>query len=293
MGLPLNPQVPRPASMTGAPLTRQGNLVMVRRGDEGRAGAKVEIMKCRGDLNLVIMKKGFLVILMMSCSPASVGPTGFKWRKRGHFISLGASLLALFLSFLPPPAFTLQLHYSTMSSLGRFQRATAYVTAANPRSATAPSSAPQLSAFAYSSAKAAPLRSPLAHKQLHTINSNPTSARATPSPLGSDSEDSDESAPNSPQPDDDSLQSTDKDEQEEQEQEEAAAEITSLPTRSIFKPKGIAEREREKRAGGSNKSMAASLGRKRADSLKWSKYAKMGAVTIELDLSNDELSRRT
>ncbi|ORY55554.1 hypothetical protein BCR35DRAFT_310058 [Leucosporidium creatinivorum] len=164
-------------------------------------------------------------------------------------------------------------------------------------SSLAPSTAPQLSAFPFnSSAKSAPLRSPLAHKQLHTINSNPTSARATPSPLGSDSEDSDESAPNSPQPDDSLPSSTShtqeqriKDEQEEDEEE--AAEITSLPTRSIVKPKGIAEREREKRTG--NKSMAASLGRKRADSLKWSKYAKMGAVTIELDLSNDELSRRS
>ncbi|SGY69326.1 BQ5605_C004g02997 [Microbotryum silenes-dioicae] len=38
-------------------------------------------------------------------------------------------------------------------------------------------------------------------------------------------------------------------------------------------------------------SMGKNLARKRADSFKWSKYAGMGSVTIELGLSNDELRR--
>lgn len=38
--------------------------------------------------------------------------------------------------------------------------------------------------------------------------------------------------------------------------------------------------------------MAAQLGRRRADSLKWAKYANMGPVVVELNLSQEELGRR-
>ncbi|KAK4046520.1 hypothetical protein OIO90_006532 [Microbotryomycetes sp. JL221] len=91
------------------------------------------------------------------------------------------------------------------------------------------------------------------------------------------------------------------------EEDDEHTTVGPLPS-MVSKPKGLAERKQTtsaplfQRASSSsssigsqsdnkNKSMAANVARKRANSLKWSKYNNLGAVTIELDLSNDELRR--
>ncbi|GAA6060638.1 hypothetical protein JCM10212_006389 [Sporobolomyces blumeae] len=71
--------------------------------------------------------------------------------------------------------------------------------------------------------------------------------------------------------------------------------VQALPS-SIPRPKGKAEREREKSLGlnagpGRKESMAKKMMRKRADSLKWAKYATTASFEVELSLSNDELRR--
>ncbi|GAA6014521.1 hypothetical protein JCM11491_004523 [Sporobolomyces phaffii] len=83
------------------------------------------------------------------------------------------------------------------------------------------------------------------------------------------------------------------DEDERDEIRESA--FTPLPS-SLPRPKTKADREREKSLGlnsgpGKKDSMAKKMMRKRADSLKWAKYATAGSFEIELDLSNDDLRR--
>ena len=72
-------------------------------------------------------------------------------------------------------------------------------------------------------------------------------------------------------------------------------EPTPLPSR-LTRPKGLQERKQLSASGlnggRKNTTLAANLGRRRSDSLKWSKYATMAPVSIELNLSNDELSRK-
>jgi len=87
-------------------------------------------------------------------------------------------------------------------------------------------------------------------------------------------------------------------EEEEEDQEESEAResaFTPLPS-SLPRPKTKADREREKSLGlnggpGKKDSMAKKMMRKRADSLKWAKYATISNFEVELDLSNDELRR--
>ncbi|GAA5877825.1 hypothetical protein JCM16303_000251 [Sporobolomyces ruberrimus] len=91
----------------------------------------------------------------------------------------------------------------------------------------------------------------------------------------------------------DSVREEDEDEEERDEAHESA--FTPLPS-SLPRPKTKADREKEKALGlnsgpGKKDSMAKKMMRKRADSLKWAKYATSGAFEIELDLSNDDLRR--
>lgn len=77
---------------------------------------------------------------------------------------------------------------------------------------------------------------------------------------------------------------------------EDSAPITPLPGR-LPRPKSKLDRERELASGlgGSGGQKKEGLGkklmRKRADSLKWAKYATQGPVEMELGLSNEELRR--
>lgn len=86
------------------------------------------------------------------------------------------------------------------------------------------------------------------------------------------------------------------DEEDLEEQDEAReSAFTPLPS-SLPRPKTKADREREKALGlnlgpGKKDSMAKKMMRKRADSLKWAKYATTASFEIELDMSNDELRR--
>ncbi|KAM0788641.1 hypothetical protein ACM66B_006111 [Microbotryomycetes sp. NB124-2] len=94
--------------------------------------------------------------------------------------------------------------------------------------------------------------------------------------------------------------------------EQEMYDVSPLPTRgTIAKPKGMAERKQQhverahtpfvarpqvqsstsSASSAKNTSMGANLARKRANSLKWSKYNNLGAVTIELDMSNEDLRR--
>lgn len=150
---------------------------------------------------------------------------------------------------------------------------------------SAPSKLPQFASPSDRNGHAAP---PLTLKEQPL--SQPTSARATPSPLGSDDESASECG--SPQQEHRETQESVAEQEEEGEEEFKA---TPLPTRAL-RPKGLQERQQlcaEGRNGGrKSSSLAAGLGRKRADSLKWSKYATMAPVCIELGLSNDELSRK-
>ncbi|GAA5828639.1 hypothetical protein JCM11251_000883 [Rhodosporidiobolus azoricus] len=84
------------------------------------------------------------------------------------------------------------------------------------------------------------------------------------------------------------------------EEDEDEAPITALPGR-LPRPKTKLDRERERAtglglnggAGGVKKEgLGKKLARKRADSLKWAKYANVGTFEIELGLSNDELMRK-
>lgn len=84
-------------------------------------------------------------------------------------------------------------------------------------------------------------------------------------------------------------------EEEEEASESRESAFTPLPS-SLPRPKTKADREREKSLGlnggpGKKDSMAKKMMRKRADSLKWSKYATSGNFEFELNLSNDELRR--
>ncbi|GAA5916291.1 uncharacterized protein JCM6883_001451 [Sporobolomyces salmoneus] len=92
-------------------------------------------------------------------------------------------------------------------------------------------------------------------------------------------------------------QRTEEEEEQNDEEKEEAREsaFTPLPS-GLARPKTKADREREKALGlnsgpGKKDSMAKKLMRKRADSLKWAKYATVGTFEIELDLSNDDLRR--
>lgn len=76
------------------------------------------------------------------------------------------------------------------------------------------------------------------------------------------------------------------------EDEEADSVPAPLPSYTI-RPKGIAERERERKLGSKKNTLAAAMARKRADSLKWSKYENMGSGVIELNMCQDELARRS
>lgn len=84
--------------------------------------------------------------------------------------------------------------------------------------------------------------------------------------------------------------------QEAQEGEEEEDDVPTAPLPGyVIRPKGIAERERERASGfgsgGKKTSLVAQMQRKRADSLKWSKYKNMGSGVIELNLCQDELRR--
>ncbi|GAA5967857.1 hypothetical protein JCM21900_003815 [Sporobolomyces salmonicolor] len=77
--------------------------------------------------------------------------------------------------------------------------------------------------------------------------------------------------------------------------EAGEADLTPLPTH-LPRPKSLADRERERQLGlgggsGRKDSLATKLARKRADSLKWAKYANIGTFEVDLSLSNDELRR--
>ncbi|GAA5917024.1 hypothetical protein JCM6882_001308 [Rhodosporidiobolus microsporus] len=83
----------------------------------------------------------------------------------------------------------------------------------------------------------------------------------------------------------------------EEDEEEDEAPITALPGR-LPRPKTKLDRERERAAGLSTgggmkkEGLGKKLARKRADSLKWAKYANVGTFEIELGLSNDDLMRK-
>ncbi|GAA5953582.1 hypothetical protein JCM3765_006912 [Sporobolomyces pararoseus] len=87
------------------------------------------------------------------------------------------------------------------------------------------------------------------------------------------------------------------DEEDEIEERDEARESAFAPLpSSLPRPKTKADREREKALGlnagpGKKDSMAKKMMRKRADSLKWAKYATTASFEIELDLSNDDLRR--
>ncbi|GAA5980320.1 hypothetical protein JCM5350_000943 [Sporobolomyces pararoseus] len=87
------------------------------------------------------------------------------------------------------------------------------------------------------------------------------------------------------------------DEEDETEEQGEARETAFAPLPSgLPRPKTKADREREKALGlnggpGKKDSMAKKMMRKRADSLKWAKYATSASFEIELDLSNDDLRR--
>ncbi|GJN94769.1 hypothetical protein Rhopal_007861-T1 [Rhodotorula paludigena] len=80
-------------------------------------------------------------------------------------------------------------------------------------------------------------------------------------------------------------------------EERDSAPITPLPMH-LPRPKTKGDRERE-RALGLNRAapgqkregLGMKLARKRADSLKWAKYANVGTFQVELGLSNDDLKR--
>ncbi|GAA6050559.1 hypothetical protein NBRC10513_004150 [Rhodotorula toruloides] len=78
-------------------------------------------------------------------------------------------------------------------------------------------------------------------------------------------------------------------------EDDSEAPITPLP-RSLPRPKTKLDRERERANGFSSggqkrEGLGTKLARKRADSLKWAKYANVGTFQVELGLSNDELRR--
>ncbi|GEM11789.1 hypothetical protein Rt10032_c17g5806 [Rhodotorula toruloides] len=82
---------------------------------------------------------------------------------------------------------------------------------------------------------------------------------------------------------------------QEDSEDESEAPITPLP-RSLPRPKTKVDRERERANGFSSggqkrEGLGTKLARKRADSLKWAKYASVGTFQVELGLSNDELRR--
>ena len=84
-------------------------------------------------------------------------------------------------------------------------------------------------------------------------------------------------------------------EEDDEAEESRESAFTPLPS-SLPRPKSKADREREKALGlnagpGKKDSMAKKMMRKRADSLKWAKYATVGTFEFELDLSNDDLRR--
>lgn len=77
---------------------------------------------------------------------------------------------------------------------------------------------------------------------------------------------------------------------------EDGGELSTLPTR-VPRPKSKADRERERalglvpHPGQKREGLGVKLARKRANSLKWAKYANVGAFEVELGLSNDDLKR--
>ncbi|GAA6022063.1 hypothetical protein JCM10207_001036 [Rhodosporidiobolus poonsookiae] len=79
------------------------------------------------------------------------------------------------------------------------------------------------------------------------------------------------------------------------EEDEDDAPITPLP-RGLPRPKTKLDRERERSlglngAGQKREGLGKKLARKRADSLKWAKYANVGTFEVELGLSNEDLRR--
>ncbi|GAA5863739.1 hypothetical protein JCM8547_006050 [Rhodosporidiobolus lusitaniae] len=85
---------------------------------------------------------------------------------------------------------------------------------------------------------------------------------------------------------------------EDADESDSEAPITALPGR-LPRPKTKLDRERERQnvlngnaaAPAKREGLGQKLARKRADSLKWAKYANVGAFQVELGLSNEELRR--
>ncbi|BGP20787.1 hypothetical protein JCM10213_008924 [Rhodosporidiobolus nylandii] len=75
------------------------------------------------------------------------------------------------------------------------------------------------------------------------------------------------------------------------EDEEDDVPITSLPSR-VPRPKNLRDCRAEAAGGVKKEGLGKKLARKRADSLKWAKYANVGTFEIELGLSNDDLMRK-
>ncbi|GAA5939313.1 hypothetical protein JCM3775_007187 [Rhodotorula graminis] len=77
---------------------------------------------------------------------------------------------------------------------------------------------------------------------------------------------------------------------------EDGGELPILPMR-VPRPKTKADRDRERalglvpNPGAKREGLGVKLARKRANSLKWAKYANQGAFEVELGLSNDDLKR--
>ncbi|BGP43960.1 hypothetical protein JCM10450v2_008174 [Rhodotorula kratochvilovae] len=80
------------------------------------------------------------------------------------------------------------------------------------------------------------------------------------------------------------------------EEDDDVAPVASLPMH-LPRPKTKADRDREralglvKNPGQKREGLGVKLARKRANSLKWAKYANVGAFEVELGLSNDDLKR--
>ncbi|GAA5909593.1 hypothetical protein JCM8208_007194 [Rhodotorula glutinis] len=77
---------------------------------------------------------------------------------------------------------------------------------------------------------------------------------------------------------------------------EDGGDLPTLPMR-VPRPKTKADRDRERalglvpNPGAKREGLGVKLARKRANSLKWAKYANQGAFEVELGLSNDDLKR--
>jgi len=134
------------------------------------------------------------------------------------------------------------------------------------------------------------LYKPASSSSLASMASRPSFKSSLSFPTPPSSSDSASSPPSSPETDTHpSRQGSDSSSTEEEEENDSVP--APLPTVTV-KPRGIREREQARLSGKKPVTMAAAVARKRAEEMKWQRYAQQAPITFTLNLTPDELAGR-